>query len=60
MLFVLGADVDDDGVNPLPDQTLHTVQAQLQQTVLVLRPRQRQMSVSVASSGEVFTFYEGD
>lgn len=43
VLFVLGPNVDDNGVNPLSDQALDTLQSQLQKTVPVLWERQQKV-----------------
>lgn len=37
VLFVLGPNVDDNGVNALSNQVLDALQSQLQQTVAVLQ-----------------------
>lgn len=37
VLFILRSNVDDDGVNPLSDQTLDALQSQFKQTVPVLQ-----------------------
>ena len=41
VLLVLGLDVDDDWVHSLLQQALHIGQAELQQTVLILREERR-------------------
>lgn len=43
VLFALGPNVDNNGVNPLSNQALDTLQSQLQQTVPVLWKRQQKV-----------------